>query len=181
MKTLLRLLVVLIFALAISVLGAYFFLPTYVAKAVVADKGMASKIIPVDVKQSINQAVDKIPAVIEEEDLGITIEDIIEVMEKMTVKEITTTIDILDNTNLKDEQQVIDILRQNINWYQLDTERTRKVVRENLKMSDVSKTLKMIRENGKPYALTIPVAKETIKSVLIEKRKKVEQKLNQPS
>jgi hypothetical protein len=38
--------------------------------------------------------------------------------------------------------------------------------------------MKMIRENGKPYALTIPMGKETLKGLLQEKQKDIEKQLN---
>ena len=178
MKTLIKLIAALLLLFIISGIGVYFYLPTFIAKSVVSHEGPGSKLMPAEVKRSINRTVDRIPATLEEQNLGITIEDIIEVLDKMTAREITTTIEILNQSDLKDEQHVLNIMRENIEWYQLDTEKTRKAALENLKMSDVNKTLKMIRENGKPYALTIPIAKETIKGVLIEKKNKIEQRIN---
>ena len=159
-----------------SGIAFYFYLPTLIVKSITTDEGI--QIFPTEVKEAINKSAERLPVALEELDLDITVEDIIEVLDKMPNKEIITTINTLNNTDLESEEQVISIARENINWYQIDTEKTRKAAKENLTLGLVRKALKMINENGKPFALTIPIAKETIKGILIEKREQVEKKIN---
>ena len=156
------------------------YLPSLLAKAI-AKENTGLKLIPVSVKKTINKKVDEIPQTLktlEAEGVYITIDDIIKVIDESKVEEITRTIDILEHTQLESTDQVIRIAIENMNLGKLENERVIAIAKQKMKMSDILRGMKMIRDNGKPYALTIPMGKETLKGILIEKKKEIEQKLN---
>lgn len=160
------------------------YLPTLLAKAITREDGgvmTAINVIPSPVKQSINQKVDGIPQALkalEAEGVYITIDDIIKIIDEAPVSDITKTIEVLERTQLQSTDQVISIVLDNMDFGKFENEKMIALAKQKMKMSDVKKAMKMIRENGKPYALTIPMGKETVKSILIEKKKKVEAHLN---
>ncbi len=180
MSKILKISGVIIVLLLIGGAVTWHYLPTMLAKAIVNESG-GLHVIPKEVKHSINEKADEVPkaiAALEAEGFHITIDEIIRIIDEAKVSEITQTIDKLENTKLTDTDQVIGIVLENMDLGKLEHEKVVAIAKQKLKMSDVKKAMKMIRENGKPYALTIPMGKETAKSILLEKQKEVETKLN---
>lgn len=175
-----------IFTLLLLIGGiiAWHYLPAIIAKAITKEEGgliPAIQVIPAPVKQSINHKMDEIPRKLKEleaEGVYITIDDIIKVIDDAQPAEIIRTIDALEQAQLETTDQVISIVLDNMDFGKFENEKMISIAKKKLKMSDIKKAMKMIRENGKPYALTIPMGKETVKSILLEKKKKIEAELN---
>lgn len=166
--------------LLIGAVAVWHYLPTLVVKAITAENS-AIQVIPAKTKANINQKINELPTALkslEAEGITITIDDIIRAIDEAKVDEITHTIEVLENSELSSTDQVIRIVLGNMDFGKLENEKVVAIVKQKMKMSDVKKAMKMIRENGKPYALTIPMGKETIKGLLLEKKKEIEQKLN---
>ncbi len=184
MSKTLKIAAVLVFLVAIGSAITWHYLPALLAKAIIHEEGgliPVVQVIPAPVKQSINNKVNAIPKKLKEleaEGVYITIEDIIKVIDEAKPDEIINTINALDKTKPETTDQVIDIVLENMDFGKYENEKMIALAKKKLKMSDVKKAMKMIRENGKPYALTIPMGKETVKSILLEKKKKVEAQLN---
>ena len=156
------------------------YLPTILVKAI-AKENSGFQVIPISVKKTINKKAEEIPMALkslESEGIYITIDDIIKIIDESNVEEITKTIDILEHAQLQSTDQVIRIALDNMDFGKLENEKVIAIAKQKMKMSDVKRALKMIRENGKPYVLTIPLGKETIKGILLEKEKEIEKKLN---
>jgi len=168
----------------LTIMGAgiiWYYLPSMVAKAIVKEENSVLNVIPVPVKKSINKKMDEIPRALkalEAEGVYFTIDDVIKVIDEAKEEEIIKTIDILEHTPLQTTDQVIHIVLENMDFGKFENEKIIALARQKLKMSDVRKVMKMIRENGKPYVLTIPMGKETVKNILFEKKKKIETALN---
>ena len=181
MSKILKVIGVLILLIMIGSVIMWHYLPTMLAKAITKENQAVIHLIPAPVKESINQKVDGIPQklkALEAEGVYITIDDLIKVIDEAKPSEIIKTLDILEHTQPQTTDQVIGIVLENMDFGKFENEKMIALAKKKLKMSDVKKAMKMIRENGKPYALTIPMGKETVKSILLEKKKKVEAQLN---
>ncbi|HXH17589.1 MAG TPA: hypothetical protein VNJ07_00795 [Chitinophagales bacterium] len=156
------------------------YLPTIMAKAIVNEcEGL--HVIPKKIKHSINQRVDEVPKVLDSlksEGVYITLDDLIKAIDEAKQEEIIKTIDVLEHAKLQNTDQVIRIVLENMDFGKLENEKLIATAKRKMKMSDVKRAMKMIRENGKPYLLTIPIGKETLKSILLEKKRKIEAELN---
>ncbi len=162
-----------------SAVAFWYYLPTLLVKAVSGDAVI--KVIPAKVQETINKEMNEVPKILDElhkEGVDISFDDIIAAIDNAKVSEITATMDELERANLKNKEQFINIVLQNMDFGKLENEKMIAIANEKIKMSDIKKLMKMARENGKPYALTIPLAKETLKGLLLEKKKQVEEKLN---
>lgn len=166
--------------LFIAAVAAWYYVPALVVRGITKQDSII-QVIPAKTKANINNKMNELPATLkslEQEGIYITIDDIIREIDKAEVDEIVHTIGILENTELKSTDQVIRIVLGNMDFGKLENEKVVAIAKQKMKMSDVKKAMKMIRENGKPYALTIPMGKETIKGLLLEKKKEIEEKLN---
>ncbi|MDZ4844514.1 MAG: hypothetical protein SH857_03080 [Chitinophagales bacterium] len=166
--------------LLIGAVAAWHYLPGLVVKEITKANGII-QIIPAKTKANINKKIDELPhtlKALEAEGIYISIDDIIREIDESEVDEITRTIGILENTELKSTDQVIRIVLNNMDFGKLENEKVVTIAKQKMKMTDVKKAMKMIRENGKPYALTIPMGKETLKGLLLEKKKEIEEKIN---
>lgn len=169
-----------VLALLLGATATWFYLPSMLVRAI-ANENSTIPVIPAKTKANINKKISELPTTLkslESEGIYITIDDIIRVIDEAQVDEISQTIEVLENTELSSTDQVIRIVLTNMNFGKLENEKVVAVAKQKIKMSDVKKAMKMIRENGKPYALTIPMGKETIKGLLLEKKKEIEEKLN---
>lgn len=184
MKKIIKISAVLVLLIMAGAGITWYYLPTMLAKAITHENNgllPAIQVIPAPVKHSINQKVDEIPKALKElesEGVYITIDDIIKVIDEAPADDIVKIIEILERTQLQSTDQVISIVLENMDFGKFENEKIIALAKQKMKMSDVKKAMKMIRENGKPYALTIPMGKETVKSILLEKKKKVEAQLN---
>src|SRR5688572_22296171 len=168
----------LIFLIMIAIVITWHYPPTLLAKAIANENGgliPSIQMIPPTMKHSINQKVDEIPQTLkalEAEGVYITIGDIIKIIDEAPASDIAKTLEVLEHTQLQTTDQVIGIVLENMDFGKFENEKMIALAKQKMKMSDVKKAMKMIRENGKPYALTIPMGKETVKSILLEKKKK---------
>ena len=180
MKKALKLSGIFLLFLIIGATAAWYFLPSLMVSAITkGNEGI--QLVPKNVKEGINKRMDKIPEALkslEAEGIYITIEDVIKVIDESDDAEIAKTIDLLEHAELKTPEQVVNIVVENMELGKLEDEKVVALAKGKLKMSTVKKALKMIRENGKPYAVTIPMGKETLKGLLFEKKKEVEEKIN---
>lgn len=179
MSKILKVSVISIVLLLIGAAVTWQYLPTIVVAAITKEGGI--QVISSKTKANINKKVNELPAALkslEAEGIYISIDDIIREIDESEVDEITHTINILENTELKSTDQVIRIVLANMDFGKLENEKVVAIAKQKMKMSDVKKAMKIIRENGKPYALTIPMGKETLKGLLLEKKKEIEDKLN---
>lgn len=159
--------------------ATWYYLPSIMVKAITSEGGIG--VIPTSMKQTVNARMNEIPnalKTLEAEGVYITIDDIIKEIDEAETDEITRTIGVLENTELKSTEQVIRIVMNNMDFGKLENEKVVAIAKQKMKMSDVKKAMKMIRENGKPYVLTIPMGKETLKGLLLEKKKEIEEQIN---
>ena len=154
----------------------YFYLPKLIVQSVTTEEGI--QVIPQDIKADINETAEQLPKVIESLDLGFTIDDIIMVLDNASTTQIIMTIKELKEEDPQSEKAVLDIIARNIELYKLNNPKARNKFLEKVDMHHIARGMKAIEENGKPYRLTIPIAKETIKGILIEKQKQIEDQLN---
>ncbi|MCG8384351.1 MAG: hypothetical protein MJA30_02320 [Cytophagales bacterium] len=163
--------------------GAYlayrYYLPKMVAKTIVSEE-VAPSILPAKVQESIQEvkaAVDAaeaedIPAQLTE--VGLTFDDIIHMVEVAEADQVFSTIEELQNTELHDLDQVFDIGLKHIKIEGYDLSVFREPFKEKATMKRVHKALRKIEENDLLVSVSVPVARETVKQILIEKRDKVE-------
>ena len=176
-----RIMIIILLALILIGAGVYFFAPKMVVK-VIMNENSGLGIIPEGVKQEINEKVDDGPAVLDslkKNGVHITIDDIIREIDNASVEEISMTLEKLQQVELRDKDHAVRIVLENMDLGVLENEKVVTAVKQRVKMSQIKKALKMARDNGKPYALTIPMAKETVKGLLLEKKKEVESALNE--
>lgn len=184
MSKTLKIIAILLILIVAGGVMAWHYLPVMLAKAIVNEDGgliPVIQVIPTPVKKSINHRIDVIPQKLKEleaQGVYITIDDIIKAIDEAKSDEIIRTIDALESAKPETTDQVIGIVLDNMDFGKLENEKIISIAKQNMKISDVKKAMKMIRENGRPYALTIPMGKETVKGLLLEKKKEIEAKLN---
>ena len=184
MKKIVIILLVIALVTGIGAFLAYrYYVPKMVAQAIVSEEAVVPSILPVRVQESIEEvkaavdsvAVEDIPEQLEE--LGLTFDDIIHMVEVAEADQVFRTIEELQNTELHDLDQVFDIGLKHMKIEGYDLSIFREAFKEKASMKRVHKALRKIEENDLLVSVSVPVARETVKQILIEKRDKVENTL----
>ena len=128
------------------------------------------------IKDNINERVDQIAVVLDTSDLEF--DDILMLVDKVDADEVIATINMLQQTEIVDNEQVFDIVIDNINFHGFDVERFREPFKKHVRVKRIQRTLRRIQEEDLLNAISVPVARRTAKMLLEEKREQIESRLN---
>ncbi len=181
-KVLTVLLVLLVLATLGSLIFYRFYMPKMVATTITSDEPPPS-ILPEKVKKTIIKArveLDKqmtdVPVKLEQ--LGLTFDDVIDIVEVVDTDQIEAAIEELQSTELKSVDQAFDIGLKHVNVDGYDLSIFREVFKEKATLDKIRKGLLKTRDNDLMTAIRITVARETVRQILIERRDKVEAHLS---
>ncbi len=125
----------------------------------------------------VNKKIDKIPYYMDSLDLEF--EDLLEIVDEVQPSEVFELIDELNSTELTSLDQVFDIGAKHVHIRNLDPEQFRQPFLNYMTMRRVRKALKIINENKLTTTLSVPMARETAKQILLDKRERIENKLEE--
>ncbi len=177
---------VLTLLLVLATLGCFifyrFYMPKMVATTIISDEPPPS-ILPEKVKKTIVKArveldkqMEDVPVKLEQ--LGLTFNDVIYIVEVADADQIEAAIEELQSTELKSVDEVFDIGLKHVKVDGYDLSIFREVFKEKATLDKIRKGLHKIRDNELMIDISIPVTCETVKQILIERRDKVEAHLS---
>jgi len=167
-------------------LAAFFYfqrkiVPNLIAKSL-RTNSEESYLIPGRLKPTIakarielNKQMDSIPKLLNS--LHLTFDELIYITETLDANQVIQSINELSKTELRDTDQVFNILKKNITIEGYDLELFRNAFKEKVTLDKVERALKKINDNQLTTTVSIPVARETVKQVLFDNREKLERNL----
>ncbi len=171
--------------LSLGLVAALYFqrimLPRMIAKSL-RSESEESILIPKQLKPTVqkarvelNKQMDSIPKIMYS--LNLTFDDLLYIAETIDANQVLRSIDEFNKTDLKDVDQAFDILKKNITIEGYNAEPFRPIFRKKVNLKKIQSVLRKINENQLTTTISIPVARETVKQVLLDNREKLERKL----
>lgn len=149
-----------------------------VATSIISDEPPAD-LLPEKVRETIiktrvevDKQMEDVPEKLEK--LGLTFDDLIHMVEVADADQVKAAITELLSTEIKSEDQVFDIGIKHVKIEGYNLEIFREVFKEKASLKRINKALYRISENDLMTSISVPVARETAKQILIDKRDKVE-------
>ncbi|GIV35176.1 MAG: hypothetical protein KatS3mg031_2711 [Chitinophagales bacterium] len=174
-----RLLVAFLIVFLFAVLLLWHYLPVLLVKSLSGET--AVQIVPDHVRTPVTQEIERMPGLLDElrqEGIELTLDDLIEAIDKASVAEITAVMSELEKKQITSRSQLVEILLKNMHLGKLHDKKILMEVLQKVEMQAIQKWVQLTRDYGKPYPLTVPLAKETLKGLLIARKKEVERQLN---
>ena len=177
----------LIFALIIAVLGLVlfagyrFYLPTMIAETLTSDH--APLFVPdamqeevAKLKTSVDREIKKLPVFLKQ--YNIEYKDLITIIDRARPRDLMSAYREIASTRITSTNQVFNIGKKHIKIKGYDLEVFRRPFNQKLTVEDIEKGLLKIQKNQSLTAMSIPVAKETLKKVLESSEPEVQRELN---
>ncbi|MBL3658189.1 hypothetical protein [Fulvivirga sediminis] len=170
--------------LAIIIAGAAYFyvyhiLPKEMAKALTSDQktwvpGPLNK-VATEKKEEINAAIDKLPQELHELDL--TFDQLLKIVDEVDPDQVKNVIAELNEKKISNVEQAFDVIKTNISIKSVNIELFRDYFTHRIKSKQIQKGLQYLNQNDYLTTISVPVAKQTIKNILLEKQEKIEAEL----
>jgi hypothetical protein len=158
------------------------FLPSIIAESIRSENSPPT-FLPDEVKKTItvlketvNERVDELPEIMKSLDLEF--DDLLYIIDNVDADEVMNTLEELNQTQLQTTNQTFDIALRNIHIEGYDLEIFRKLFNEKLTLKRINKTLNTIERNQIQTSISIPVARNTAKQILIDNKERIEAKLD---
>lgn len=123
-------------------------------------------------KRNVNMLEKELPR------LNLNFNDLLIIVDEADANEVIKTINILHNTDLQTSEQAFEIVHENIHVNHVDIAVFKPLFIKHITVDRIKKGVQKIKANDLILNMSVPVAKATLKSTLIEKRKKIEQELD---
>jgi hypothetical protein len=181
-RGLIAFILIVIVVLAGYYLGRSYILPAMIAKSI-SSEGPAPKYLPDKIektvtvlKKNVNEQVDELPKIMKELDLSF--EDLIYIVEHVDADEVLNSVDELNSGKWSNTDEAYDIVVKNIHVEGYDLEKFRPLFNKKARPKKIKRILNAIEENNIRTSLSIPVARNTAKRILLDNREKIETKLD---
>ncbi|UII25509.1 hypothetical protein LVD15_19690 [Fulvivirga maritima] len=182
MKRLLHSLII----LGIMVAGAayiyvYHILPREMAKALTSDQktwvpSSISKVAKEN-KALITEAIDELPEELHE--LNLTFDQLLKIVDEVDPDQVKSIIKELNEKKISNVDQTFDVIKKNISLKTIEIELFRDYFKRKATAEQIKKGLQYLNKNDYLTTISVPVAKQTIKSILLEKQDKIEAELQE--
>jgi Tfp pilus assembly protein PilE len=177
----------LIFVVIIAVLGLVFYggyrfyLPTMIANTLTSDQ--PSPLVPAamqeevsKLKSKVKREIKKLPAFLKQN--NIEYKDLLNIVDRARPRDLMAAYREIASTRITSTNQVFNIGKKHIKIKGYDLEIFRRPFNQKLTVEDIQRGLLKIQQNKTLTAMSIPVAKETVKEILESSRSEVQRELN---
>jgi len=177
---------IIIAALAVFlVVGFYtarnYLLPQIIAKSVNSDKPAPSYLPKKientvnSVKKGIDENFDQLPIILNK--LNLDFDDLIRIIDNVDAKEIMKAQNELYNSDIQSTNQAYDIVVKNVHLQGYDLEIFRPIFNEKMTVRKINKFIKIAEDHQLQTSISIPMARNTAKQILMNNREKIESEL----
>lgn len=182
-KIIISILFLVIIGVAVSYYYVNNYLPQKIAESIVNEEENDAVFVPKRIKSKISKGKKAMQGNIqlvekELDNLNLTIDDLIVIIDEVKPKEVIKTIEILNQTEIKSSNQVFDIAKNNIEVNHVDVEVFRDSFNKYASVPRIKKGLKKINETDVLMNMSVSVARQTAKSILLERKDKIFNELN---
>ena len=167
--------------LALYYVGKNYILPEVIANTVSSDNP-PPKFLPDNIektvivlKENVNENVDELPEIMNELNLGF--DDILYIVENVEADEVMQSLDELDQRKWTSTNEAYDIVVRNVHIDGYDMEIFRPIFNEKVTKGKLNRVLNAIENKNLRSSVSVPVARNTAKRILLDNREKIESEL----
>jgi len=126
----------------------------------------------VKARQKLDQEINDIPYILDT--LNLDFDDILFIVDNVNSDQVIAAINELDRSEIKSEDQVFNILKKNIAIEGYDLEIFRSTFKKKTTLNKIKRGLQIIKDRQLTTSVSIPVARRTVKQILLGNRPKIE-------
>ena len=158
-----------------------YYLPEQIAQNVI-NQSESYPMMPKPLKQKVvkgQKMVEGNMDVIEKEldQLNLSFDDLLIIVDEVDPDEVKKTIKLLTEKEIYDPEQVFEVGKANVHVEHVNPEIFRETFLKYADSARIKKALRIINENNMLVNISVPVARETVKRILIEKRESVSEEI----
>ncbi|MEQ8361818.1 MAG: hypothetical protein RH948_03060 [Cyclobacteriaceae bacterium] len=141
-----------------------------VEESILIPKKLKSKITKA--KMLVQKEIKALPIIMDSLDLNF--QDLIKMVERLDAKEAVKAFNEIDNKRPETADQVFIILTKNINIEGYDISKFRFVFRKKFNKNKLDEFIKRIKDENLLSSMTVEIARQTAKQILLDNRQKIE-------